>query len=234
MLSSLRVRGFMHPCAALRVLVRLRAPVCARASWRLQSQRKQGAQSAAQAARGQKRAPDVVPPLSRQEMHKRGSVRPTKRHACPVSVLSDTKGEAGRTESRPSRTPGWSARQRDATCGPSHQHIRPVGRNPDPEGAAHRKRINKRTGPKVQLAEAGRRRTNRTRSERRRKQRRENPSSRTVPTTKPVIRPLKFGQETAVHHAHSKCGPRRTKGMGTVAQITGTHEPGNEELQLGL
>ena len=151
-----------------------------------------------------------------------------------VRILSETKCEAGRTEGRPSRTLGWPARQRDATCGPSHQHMRPVGRNPDPEGAAHRKRINKRTGLKVQLAEAGRRRTNRTRSERRRMQRCGTPSSRTVPTTKLVVRPLKFGQETAVHHAHSKCGPRRTKGMGTVAQITGTHEPGNEDLQLGL
>ena len=172
-------------------------------------------------------------PLRRQERYKRGSVRPTRRHACPVSVLSDTKCEAGRTEGRPSRTPGWPARQRDATCGPSHQHMRPVGHSPDPEGAAHRKRINKRTGPKVQLAEAGRGRTNRTRSERRRTQRCGNPSSRTVPTTKPVVRPLKIQQETAVRHDQSKCGPRRTKGMGTIAQITGTHEPCNEELQLG-
>ena len=108
--------------------------------------------------------------------------------------------------------------------------MRPVGHSPDPEGAAHRKRINKRTGPKVQLAEAGKGRTNRTRSECRRKQRRGNPSSRTVPTTKPVVRPLKFQQETEVHHAHSKCGPRRTKGMGTIAQSTGTHEQRNENL----
>ena len=149
-------------------------------------------------------------------------------------ILSETKCEAGRTEGRPSRTLGWPARQRDATCGPSHQHVRPIGHSPDPEGAAHRKRINKRTGPKVQLAEAGRRRTKRTRSERRRTQRCGNPSIRTVPTTKPVVRPLKSRLATTVRHAHSKCGPRRTKGMGTVAQITGTHEPGNEELQLGL
>ena len=45
---------------------------------------------------------------------------------------------------------------------------------------------------------------------------------------------LKFRQETAVRHDQSKCGPRRTKGMGTIAQSTETHEQRNEDLHLAL
>ena len=147
-----------------------------------------------------------------------------------VYILSETDCETGHTEGRPSRTPGWPTRRRDANWGQSHQHVRSVGRGSDPEGAASRKCTNKRTGPKAKLAEAGTGRASRTRSERRRKQRGGNPSSRTAPTARRAGRSLEARQDNAVRHDHSKRGPRRTKGMGTIAQSTETHEQRNENL----